>query len=171
MNRAQKTEVVAQMTDRFSRAPLAVVTEYRGLNVAQISDLRRKLRGVDGEYIVSKNTLSAIALKDTAAAGIKDMMKGPVAIAFAFSDSVGVAKVLKEFTKENEPLVLKGGVLDGALLSVKQVEQLATMPSRDEMRAKLLALLNTPATNLVRLLKAPAQQLVQVLSARSKQEA
>jgi large subunit ribosomal protein L10 len=159
------------MTDRFSRAPLAVVTEYRGLNVAQMSDLRRKLRSADGEYVVSKNTLTSIALKDTAAASIKDMMQGPVAIAFGFGDAVSVAKVLRDFTKENEPLVLKGAVLDGALLSAKQVEQLATMPSRDELRAQLLALLNTPATNLVRLLKAPAQQFVQVLSARSKQEA
>jgi large subunit ribosomal protein L10 len=171
MDRAQKTEVVAQMTDRFARAPLAVVTEYRGLNVAQMSQLRRKLRDVDAEYVVSKNTLSTLALRGSSAAVIEGMMKGPVAIAFGFSDAVAVAKVLKEFAKENEPLTLKGAVLDGALLDAKQVEQLATLPSRDELRATLLALLNTPATNLVRLLKAPAQQLVQVLSARSKQEA
>jgi large subunit ribosomal protein L10 len=171
MNRAEKTEVVAQMTDRFSRAIFAVVTEYRGLNVSQMTELRRRLRGVGGEYVVSKNTLSSIALRDTPATAITDLIKGPVAVAFAYSDAVAVAKVLKDFTKEAEPLVLKGGVLDGALLGVKQVEQLATMPSRDELRAKLLALFNTPATNLVRLLKAPAQQLVQVLSARSKQDA
>lgn len=159
------------MTDRFARAPLAVVTEYRGLNVAQMSDLRRRLRAADGEYVVSKNTLSAIAIRDSGAAVVKEMLRGPVAIAFAFGDAVTIAKICKDFAKENEALVLKGAVLEGELLDAKQVDRLASMPSRDELRAQLLALLSTPATNLVRLLKTPAQQLVQVLSARSKQEA
>jgi large subunit ribosomal protein L10 len=99
------------------------------------------------------------------------MLTGPVAIAFGFSDAVSVAKVLRDFAKENEKLAIKGAVLDGESLGAKQVEQLATMPSRDELRAQLLALMNTPATNLVRLLQAPAQQMVQVLHARSQQEA
>lgn len=171
MNRAEKIEVVSQLTDKFARAPIAVVTEYRGLNVAQLSDLRRKLRAVDGEYLVSKNTLTAIAVKESSAARIAEMLSGPVAIAFGFSDAVSVAKVLRDFAKENEKLEIKGAVLEGEQLGAKQVEQLATMPSRDELRAKLLALLNTPATNLVRLLQAPAQQMVQVLHARSQQEA
>jgi large subunit ribosomal protein L10 len=171
MNRAEKVEAVSQLTDKFARAPIAVVTEYRGLNVAQLSDLRRKLRAVDGEYLVSKNTLAAIAVKECRAAVIADMFTGPVAIAFGFSDAVSVAKVLRDFAKENEKLAIKGAVLDGESLGAKQVEQLATMPSRDELRAQLLALMNTPATNLVRLLQAPAQQMVQVLHARSQQEA
>ena len=171
MNRAEKIEAVSQLTDKFAKAPIAVVTEYRGLNVAQLSDLRRKLRAVDGEYLVSKNTLAAIAVKESSAAVIADMFTGPVAIAFGFSDAVSVAKVLRDFAKENEKLAIKGAVLDGESLGAKQVEQLATMPSRDELRAQLLALMNTPATNLVRLLQAPAQQMVQVLHARSQQDA
>jgi len=171
MNRAEKVETVAQLTDKFTRAPLAVVTEYRGLNVAQLNALRRKLYAVDGEYVVSKNTLASIAIKGSRAAVIGEMLIGPVAIAFGFSDAVSVAKVLRDFAKDNEKLAIKGAVLDGASLAAKQVEQLATMPSRDELRAQLLALFNTPATNLVRLLNAPAQQMVQVLHARSQQEA
>jgi len=171
MNRAEKREAVAQLTDKFGRAPIAVVTEYRGLNVAQLSDLRRKLRAVDGEYLVSKNTLATIAVKESSAAGITEMLSGPVAIAFGFGDAVSVAKVLRDFAKEHDKLEIKGAVLEGEQLGSKQVEQLATMPSRDELRAQLLALMNTPATNLVRLLQAPAQQMVQVLHERSQQEA
>jgi large subunit ribosomal protein L10 len=171
MNRAEKIETVAQLTDKFTRAPLAVVTEYRGLNVAQLTDLRRKLRAVDGEYLVSKNTLASIAVKESRAAAISDMLTGPVAIAFGYSDAVSVAKVLRDFAKDNEKLEVKGAVLEGESLGAKQVARLASMPSRDELRAQLLALLNTPATNLVRLLQAPAQQMVQVLHARSQQEA
>ena len=170
MNRAQKTEAVAKLNDRFGRAPITIVTEYRGLNVAEMSELRRKLRAVDGEYLVSKNTLASIALKESPSKALEPMLAGPVAIAFGFSDAVGVAKVLKDFAKDHDKLVLRGGVLDGEALGAKQVEQLASMPSRDEMRAKFLAVLNTPATNLVRLLKAPSQQMVQVLHARSQQE-
>jgi len=170
MNRAEKVETVSQLTDRFARAPLVVVTEYRGLNVAQMSDLRRKLRAVDGEYLVSKNTLAAIAIRESRSTALAPMLVGPLALAFGFADAVAVAKVVKDFAKDNDKLLIRGGVLDGAALNAKQVEQLATMPSRDELRAQLLRLLNTPATNFVRLLKAPAQQLVQVLHAKSTQE-
>jgi large subunit ribosomal protein L10 len=170
MNRAEKIETVSQLNDRFARAPLTVVTEYRGLNVAQLSDLRRKLRAVDGEYLVSKNTLAAIAIRESQSTALAPLLVGPVALAFGFTDAVAVAKVVKDFAKDNDKLLIRGGVLDGAALDAKQVEQLATMPSRDELRAQLLRLLNTPATNFVRLLKAPAQQLVQVLYAKSTQE-
>ncbi len=170
MNRAQKTEAVAKLNDRFGRAPITVVTEYRGLNVAEMSELRRKLRVVDGEYLVSKNTLASIALRESPSKALAPMLVGPVAIAFGFTDAVAVAKVLKDFGKDHDKLLIRGAVLDGEALNAKQVDQLATMPSRDELRAQLLALMNTPAANLVRLLKAPSQQMVQVLHARSQQE-
>lgn len=170
MNRAEKVEAISQLTDRFARAPLVVVTEYRGLNVAQMSDLRRKLRAADGEYLVSKNTLASIAIRESRSTALAPMLVGPLALAFGFTDAVAVAKVVKDFAKENDKLLIRGAVLDGAALNAKQVEQLATMPSRDELRAQLLRLLNTPATNFVRLLSAPAQQLVQVLYAKSTQE-
>jgi len=169
MDRARKTECIEELTERFGRAPIVIVTDYRGLNVAQISELRSKVREADGEYLVAKNTLSRIAIKETGSESIHDLLTGPNAIAFGYSDAVGIAKAVHDFAKDNEALEIKGGALDGEALAAGDVEKLAKMPGRDELRAKLLALLTTPATNFVRLLQAPAQQMVQVLNARSQQ--
>jgi large subunit ribosomal protein L10 len=169
MDRAQKTECIEELTDRFGRAPIVIVTDYRGLNVAQITELRAKVRAADGEYLVAKNTLSRIAIKETGASGIQEMLTGPNAIAFGYSDAVSVAKAVQEFAKDNDALEIKGGALEGELLSGSDVERLAKMPGRDELRAQLLALLMTPATSLVRVLSAPAQRMVQVLHARGQQ--
>ncbi len=170
MNRAEKIESVAKLGDRFGRAPIAIVTDYRGLNVAEITELRGKVREADGEYLVAKNTLMRIAIKDTDAAAVTQLLTGPNAIAFGFGDPVGVSKAVHEFAKGHDALEIKGAVLDGELIDQAQVAQLAAMPGREQMRAQLLALFMAPATNLVRLLQAPAQQLVQVLHARSEQE-
>jgi large subunit ribosomal protein L10 len=170
MNRAQKVESVADLGERFERAPIAIVTEYRGLNVAEISELRSKVKAVDGDYLVAKNTLMRIAIREHDAGALEPLLKGPNGVAFGYADAVATAKAVTEFADSHEALVVKGGVLDGALLSAEQVKQLAAMPGRDELRAQLLALFMTPATNLVRLLNAPAQQLVQVLEARRRQQ-
>ncbi len=170
MNRAEKIESVEKIGDRFGRSPIAIVTGYCGLNVAEITELRGKIRAADGEYLVAKNTLTRIAIKDTDAAAIAELLTGPNAIAFGFSDPVGVSKAVHEFAKDHEALEIKGAVLDGEFIDGAQVAKLAAMPGLDELRGQLLALFMTPATNLVRLLQAPAQQLVQVLDARSKQE-
>ena len=170
MNRAQKVESIEQLTGRFGRAPLVVATDYRGLNVAEITELRAKVRQADGEYLVAKNTLAKIAIQGTGFEGLTENLAGPTAMAFGFSDAVAVAKALVDFGKEHDALEIKGGVLDGEPLDAKQIGQLAQMPGRDELRAKLLALFMTPATNLVRLLQTPAQQLVQVLGAKSREE-
>ncbi|TFH23230.1 MAG: 50S ribosomal protein L10 [Myxococcales bacterium] len=169
MDRAQKTEFIEELTVRFGRAPIVIVTDYRGLNVAQITELRAKVREADGEYLVTKNTLSRIAIKETGSSGIEEMLTGPNAIAFGYGDPIGIAKAVQEFAKGHEALEIKGGSLEGEALSGADVERLAKMPGRDELRAQLLALLMTPATSLVRLLNAPAQQMVQVLHARSQQ--
>jgi large subunit ribosomal protein L10 len=170
MNRTQKAEAVEQLTERFGRSPIAIVTDYRGLNVAQITELRRKVREADGEFLISKNTLTRIAIAETDAAVITEWLSGPVGLAYGFGDAVGIAKAVDAFAEDNEALEVKGGVLDGEALDAKRIKQLASMPSKDELRAKLLALLMTPATQLVRVLSAPAQQMVQVLHARSQQE-
>lgn len=169
MNRAQKTACIEELADRFERAPIVIVTDYRGLNVAQIGELRAKVREAAGEYLVAKNTLARLAIKDTGAQGLGDLLTGPNAIALGYGDPVGIAKAVQAFAKDNEALEIKGGMLEGEVLSASRVEQLAKMPGRDELRAQLLALLMAPATNLVRLLQAPAQQMVQVLHARSQQ--
>ena len=169
MNRAEKTENLEQLTDRFGRAPIAVVTEYRGLNVAEITELRRGIREAGGEYLVSKNTLARLALKESGNTAVNDLLVGPTAIAFGYADAVALAKAVHKFGEDHDALVIKGGLMDGEMLEAGQVAQLAKMPGRDELRAKLLALLTTPATNLVRLLQTPAQQLAQVLQARASQ--
>ncbi|RMD84202.1 MAG: 50S ribosomal protein L10 [Candidatus Dadabacteria bacterium] len=169
MNRAEKVQAVAQLGERFGRAAITIATDYRGLNVAEITDLRRRVRAADGEFVVAKNTLARRAVRDTDAAAIEPLLVGPTALAFGFSDVVAVAKAIHEFAKEHEALEIKGAVFDGQALSPAEVAKLAAMPSRDELRAKLLALMTTPATMFVRLLSTPAQQLAQVLAARQRQ--
>ena len=170
MQRAQKVEFLAKLEDRFGRAPIVIVTDYRGLNVAEITELRSRVRKADGEYLVAKNTLARLAIKDSEAAGLAQMLTGPSGIAFGFSDAVALAKAVDGFAQAHEKLEIKGAVLEGEILGAKQVTQLASMPGRDELRAKLLSVLVAPASQLVRVLAAPAQQMVQVLEARRRQQ-
>jgi large subunit ribosomal protein L10 len=170
MERAQKVEEVAALSGRVAKAPLAIVTQYRGLNVAQMTDLRLRLRKSGGEYLVAKNSLVRIAIAESNWARLEPLLTGPNAIAFGYNDAIAVAKIVRDFAKEHEALEIKGGVLDGEILDAKQIERLATMPGRNELRAQLLAVLSAPATNLVRVLQAPARQLVQVLEARRQQQ-
>jgi large subunit ribosomal protein L10 len=146
------------------------VTQYRGLNVAQMTDLRIRLRKSGGEYLVAKNSLVRIAIAESNWVRLEPLLTGPNAIAFAYNDAIAVAKIVQDFAKEHEALQIKGGILDGEILDAQQIERLATMPGRNELRAKLLSVLSAPATNLVRVLQAPARQLVQVLEARRQQQ-
>jgi large subunit ribosomal protein L10 len=169
MERAEKVEFLAKLNDRFGRAPIAVLTDYRGLKVAELTDLRTALRKVDGEYLVAKNTLTRLAVGETTTAKLADVLKGPTAIAFGFSDAVAIAKTVQAFAKDHAKLVVKAAVLEGEVLTAAAVERLATMPGRDQLRAQFLALLMTPATQLVRVLSAPSRAAVQVLDARRRQ--
>jgi len=166
MKYSEKIEAVEQLAGRFQRAPIAIVTDYRGLTVAAVTELRRSVREADGEFVVAKNTLTRRAIRDTTSAGIEPLLVGPTALAFGFADPLAVAKAVHTFAKANEALEIKGAVLEGDVLAAAQVGQLASMPGRDELRAKLLSVLVAPATKLVRLLQTPAQQLAQVLQAR-----
>jgi len=171
MEYQSKVDAVEALNGKFKQCPLAILTDYRGLTVAEITDLRREVGAVDGEFLVAKNTLTKLALHDTDFTAMEPLLSGPTAIAFAYSDPVALAKVVNGFAAKNDTLELKGGVMEGELLDAGRIKQLAALPSRDELRAKLLALLMTPATQLVRVLNAPAQQMVQVLEARrSSQE-
>ncbi len=169
MNRAEKVEAVEKLTDRFGRAAITIAVDYRGLNVAEITDLRQRVREAGGEFLVAKNTLARLAVAETDASEMSSMLSGPTGVAFGFSDVVSIAKAVQQFTKDHDALEVKGAVFDGELLDTARVATLAAMPGRDELRAKLLALLTTPATMLVRLLSTPSQQLVQVLDARRRQ--
>lgn len=169
MNHAEKAGVVETLAGKFQEAPIVVLSQFRGMTVAQMTDLRIQLRKIDAELLVAKNTLTWLAVAETPSKVIEPLLAGPTVFAFCYGDPVVFAKVIDAYAVKNEAFEMKGGVMDGALLSRKQIAQLATMPGRDELRAQLLALMMTPATMLVRVLAAPAQQAVQVLDARRRQ--
>lgn len=168
MNQTEKEVVIGELTQKFGNAPLVALSQYRGLTVAQMTDLRIQLRQVGGELLVAKNTLTWRAVMETPNKVLEPLLTGPNVLAFGYGDPVAFAKVIDAYAGKNEAFEVKGAVMGGQLLSRKQLAQLATMPSLDQMRAQLLALLVTPATQLVRVLSAPAQGLAQVLDARRR---
>lgn len=168
MNQAEKNEVIGELVGKFGAAPVVACSEYRGLTVAQMTDLRLQLRKVDGELLVAKNTLVWRAVMETPNKVVEPLLSGPNVFAFGYGDPVAFAKVIDGYAEKNDAFQLKGAVMEGVLLDKKQLAKLATMPGRDELRAKLLALMMTPATMLVRVLAAPAQQVAQVLDARRR---
>lgn len=168
MNQAEKEVVIGSLVEKFGQAPLIALSQYRGLTVAQMTDLRGQLRAVGGELLVAKNTLTWRAVMDTPNKVIEPLLTGPNVLAFGYGDPVAFAKVIDGYAGKNDAFEVKGAVMGGVLLDNKQLAKLATMPSLDELRAKLLALMMTPATMLVRVLSAPAQQFAQVLDARRR---
>jgi large subunit ribosomal protein L10 len=168
MNQSEKEVVIGELSQKFGQAPLVALSQYRGLTVAQMTDLRGQLRAVEGELLVAKNTLTWRAVMETPNKVIEPLLAGPNVLAFGYGDPVAFAKVIDKYAEKNEAFEVKGAVMGGQLLTRKQLATLATMPGRDELRAQLLALLMTPATQLVRVLAAPAQGLAQVLDARRR---
>ncbi|MBT3370159.1 MAG: 50S ribosomal protein L10 [Rhodospirillaceae bacterium] len=171
MDRAQKREAVAELNEVFANASSVVVTHYSGLNVAEISDLRRQMRAAGANFKVTKNRLTKLALDGTPYAPISDLFTGPTAIAFS-DDPVAPAKVAIDFAKGNDKLVVLGGAMGDNQLDVAGVKALAALPSLDALRGKLIGVLQAPATKLAGVVQAPASQLARVLSAQgSKDEA
>jgi large subunit ribosomal protein L10 len=164
MARADKAAAVAELTTAFRDASAAVLTEYRGLTVAELKELRRSLSG-NATYSVVKNTLTKIAAREAGLAELEPLLEGPSAIAFVSGDPVEVAKGLRNFTKDHPLLVIKGGVLDGATISADDIKKLASLESREVLLAKLAGGFVAPATQLVNVLAAPMRQLAQVLGA------
>jgi len=171
MIRADKQQSVDEIKDRFDRAVSAVFVDYQGLDVASVTALRDELRKADVEYKVCKNTLTRIAVKDQAwSDDIATTLTGMTAIAWSYEDPSAAAKVFKAFAKDNEKLTIKAGLIDGNVLSSDEVvNTLATMPGKDELRAKLLATLQAPSAQLVRLLAAPAQNFAYLLDAKKRE--
>jgi large subunit ribosomal protein L10 len=168
MNQTEKAVVIDELAGKFGSAPLVACSQYRGLTVAQMTDLRGQLRKVEGELLVAKNTLVWRAVMDTPNKVVEPLLSGPNVFAFGYGDPVAFAKVIDGYAEKNDKFEVKGAVMEGVLLDKKQLAKLATMPGRDELRAKLLALMMTPATMLVRVLAAPAQGFAQVLDARRR---
>jgi large subunit ribosomal protein L10 len=159
MNRAEKSEVVKELNKTFQDSLGVILVSFDGIDVPDITELRRKIRESDSSYRVIKNTLALRAAEGTPLDEIKGSFAGPTAIAYTFDDPVALAKTLKEFVKSNEGMTVKGGLVEGQLLSVKQVEDLANMPPRDELLSKLLFLLNAPLTRLATALQSPIRNL------------
>jgi large subunit ribosomal protein L10 len=166
----EKQQITKDLHDRFARSAIIVVTDYQGLDVASISDLRRKLRESNIEYQVVKNTLLVRAAEGTEVALIKDHFKGPSAVAISYDDPVAPAKVLSQFAKDNNKLEIKVGILNGKVLDNQAIKALATLPSREVLLAQFLSALNAVPTSIVRVLAEIPRGLVNVLTAIKDQK-
>ncbi len=164
MDRAQKTELIAAMNKVFSQTELVVVTQYSGLTVQELTDLRRQMRTVGASFKVTKNRLTRLALEGTRFQPLGDLFKGPTAIAFS-DDPVAAARASVDYAKKNDKLVVLGGAMGSMLLDPDGIKALAALPSLDELRGKLVGLLQAPATKVAGVLQAPAGQLARVLNA------
>ncbi|QGN35024.1 50S ribosomal protein L10 [Microlunatus sp. Gsoil 973] len=164
MARPDKAAAVAELKDRFTSSNGAVLTEYRGLTVAALRELRRSL-GEDATYAVTKNTLTQIAAREAGIDGIDEQLAGPTAIAFIDGDPVTVAKGLRDFAKANPLLVIKGGVLEGKALSADEVKKLADLESRETLLAKLAGAMKGTMANAASLFNAPLSQAARVVAA------
>ena len=164
MANAEKIAAVAELADNFRESSGAVLTEYRGLTVKQLQELRRSL-GEDVSYAVAKNTLTKIAAKDAGVELDLELLTGPTAIAFIKGDPVLAAKSLRDFAKANTPLVIKGGFLDGKILTADEITKLADLESREVLLAKLAGGMKASLSNAASLFQAPLSQAARVLGA------
>ena len=169
VDRKEKSELVAALHEKFVEAGVVVVTHNNGLTVAEITNLRRKVRAAGASFKVTKNRLTRLALAGTKFEGIDSLFTGPTAIAYS-KDPVAAAKAVADFAKGNDKLVILGGALGENVLSVEGVQALATLPSLDELRAKLVGMIQTPATRIAGVLQAPGGQLARVLGAKARKD-
>jgi large subunit ribosomal protein L10 len=170
MDRSQKAESVAFLTEVFNEAGAVVITRNLGMTVAQSTALRIKVREAGASFKVAKNSLAKIAAKGTAYEGVIDLFTGPTGIA-ASADPVAAAKVIVDFAKTNDKLEIVGGAMGSVVLNADGIKALATMPSLDEMRAKLIGLIQAPATKIAQLSTAPAAKLARVFAAYAEKDA
>jgi len=166
MARPEKVEQVTLLTEKLKAAKAAVLTDYRGLTVSQLQELRTRLRAQSVEYRVVKNTLARRAAVEAGHEQFQDLLKGPVAIAFGYEDLSAPAKLLGEFTRQTRiRLEIVGGLVEGRVMSPDQVRQTADLPPREVLLAQLLGTLQSPVSQLVATIQAPVQQLVGLLEA------
>lgn len=169
VNRSEKAEAIVELNQIFKDASLMVVTRQSGLSVQEVTDLRRKVRAAGASYKVTKNRLTLRALEGTAFTALGPMFTGPTAIAYS-KDPVAAAKVIAAFAKDNEKLSIVGGALGENTLDVAGVQALASLPSLDALRGKIIGLLQAPATKVAGVLQAPAGQLARVFGAYGAKE-
>lgn len=164
----EKAETVTAVHQRLKSAKLAIVTEYRGLSVAQITRLRREIREASGEYQVIKNTLVRRALQGTVFGDLEKLLEGPNGWVFGYDDPVMLSKAVIKFADDHDRLRIKGGVFEGRFMDTAGVKILSQMPSKPELQAKLLATINAPATQLVRLIQEPGARVVRLIESLRK---
>ena len=163
--KAFKSEKIDAIKAKVEKAQVAILTEYKGYSVEEITNLRRSLQKEGGDYMVTKNTLAKLAVKGTEYEVLTELLKGPVAIAFGFDDQVSPAKAVSKFIKESKKGVILGGALDGKLLSAKEAEDLAKLPSKEELYAKILGSINSPASGIALSINAVMAQLTRAMAA------
>ncbi|MBS0272670.1 MAG: 50S ribosomal protein L10 [Proteobacteria bacterium] len=164
MDRSEKEQLVSSLRQGLEESSLVIVAHQTGLTVAEVSDLRRQMREAGAQFKVAKNTLARLAVAGTKSEGINALLSGPTALAYS-KDPVAAAKVTIKFANSNERFKVIGGSLDGAVLSHKDIETLSKLPSLDELRAKIIGIISTPATRVAGVLQAPAGQVARVFSA------
>ena len=157
MNREEKAELLSEMNGLISGSEAVVISHYRGLTVAEMGELRKKARELGAELRVTKNRITRLALKGTKFEGLDDLFKGPTIMAYS-SDPISACKLCVQFAKENEKFLVVGGALSSGVLSMAEIERLATIPSMDELRAKINGLLQAPGAALARVTKAYSEK-------------
>ena len=157
MNREEKKQLLSDLNELFNSSELVVVSHYKGLTVAEVSELRNAIRNAGAGFRVTKNRIAKLALKGTKFEGLTELFNGPTAIAFA-NDPISACKACVEFAKTNEKLVVIGGAMGTGVLSIDEINRLASIPSMDELRAKLIGLLQAPASQLARVTKAYSEK-------------
>ncbi|WP_018249365.1 50S ribosomal protein L10 [Orenia marismortui] len=169
--RGKKELIVQDLVEKFSNAKSAVLTDYRGLNVEEVTELRAKLREAGVEYKVAKNTLTYLAAKETGYEDIKEYLSGPIAIAFSSEDPVAPAKILSDFAKDHDNLEIKSGILSGDILDADGIKALADIPPREVLLAQIARGMKAPISGLVYSLKYPINGLVYALNAVKEKKA
>ncbi|MBR0645235.1 50S ribosomal protein L10 [Plastoroseomonas hellenica] len=169
MERTEKRDFVASLAGVFAETSFVLVAQNKGLTVADVSELRRRMRAAGATYKVAKNRLATLALAGTRFQGISPLLKGPTALAWS-KDPVAVAKTALEFAKANDKFVVLGGAIGNQTLDVAGVKALAELPSLETLRAQLVGLIQTPATRIAGILQAPGGQVARVLAAYAKKD-
>lgn len=170
ISKKRKEDLVAQYKDLIEQSEAIFLAEYGGMSVKDMQALRSKLREADGTFYVTKNTLFGLALEESNLPAPADMLVGQVASGFALGEAPTMAKALVNFAKKEENLTIKGGIMDNRVLSQKEVETLAELPSIDQLRAQLLSIIGSPAQGIVSALSSGVRQVVNVVDAYSKSE-
>ncbi len=161
----RKIATVADLTDKLSRMQLTVVADYRGMTVAEITDLRKKLRESGSDLIVAKNTLIRLAARETGHTQLESLLAGPTALALAYDDVTRTAKILKDYVQTSQKVTIRGGLLGHSLLPADGLEQVTSLPSREQVLGQILGGIQTPLTGLVGVVNAPLTGVVGVLNA------